>query len=128
MSKVVALPNNSCKPVTNTAWVRSRFCKLQKGCNRLADTSDNVYQLLPVTTVSSTTKIGRHDIAEILPQVALSTINQIKSTKSVNFNRTTTTTINLYPQFTQYIASIVLYSFSTNTFKYYQNMLFFVFF
>ena len=128
MSKVVALPNNSCKPVTNTAWVRSRFCKLQKGCNRLADTSDNVYQLLPVTTVSSTTKIGRHDIAEILPQVALSTINQIKSTKSVNFNRTTTITINLYPQFTQYIASIVLYSFSTNTFKYYQNMLFFVFF
>ena len=128
MSKVVALPNNSCKPVTNTAWVRSRFCKLQKGCNRLADTSDNVYQLLPVTTVSSTTKIGRHDIAEILPQVALSTINQIKSTKSANFNRTTTTTINLYPQFTQYIASIVLYSFSTNTFKYYQNMLFFVFF
>jgi hypothetical protein len=128
MSKVVALPNNSCKPVTNTAWVRARFCKLQKGCNRLAATSDNVYQLLPVTTVSATTKIGRHDIAEILPQVALSTINQIKSTKSVNFNPTTTTTINLYQQFTQYIASIVLFSFSTNTFKYYQNMLFFAFF
>jgi hypothetical protein len=79
MSKVVTLPNNSCKPVTNTAWVRDRFCKLQKGCNRLAATSDNAYQLLPVTTVSATTKIGRHDIAEILPQVELSTIHQIKS-------------------------------------------------
>jgi hypothetical protein len=28
---------------------------------------------------SSTTKTGRHDIAEILLKVALSTINQIKS-------------------------------------------------
>jgi hypothetical protein len=101
---------------------------LQKGCNRLAATSDNAYQLLPVTTVSATTKIGRHDIAEILPQVELSTIHQIKSIKSVNFNPTTTTTINLYQQFTQYIASIVLFSFSTNTFTYYQNMLFFAFF
>ena len=31
------------------------------------------------TPFSSTTKIGRHDIAEILLKVALSTINQIKS-------------------------------------------------
>jgi hypothetical protein len=50
MSKVVGLPNNSYKPITNTAWVRSRLCKLQKG---------------------STTKIGRHDIAEILLKAAL---------------------------------------------------------
>jgi hypothetical protein len=72
------------KPITNTAWVRARLCKLQKGCTRLA--SDKVYQLLAHgrwfslgSPASSTTKIGRHDIAEILLKVALSTINQIKS-------------------------------------------------
>jgi len=32
--------------VTNTAWVRARLCKLQKGCIRLAAASDKVYQLL----------------------------------------------------------------------------------
>ena len=36
----------------------------------------------PGTPTSSTTKTGRHDIAEILMKVALSTINQIKSIKS----------------------------------------------
>jgi len=30
MSWVVGLPNNSYKPITNTAWVRVRLCKLQK--------------------------------------------------------------------------------------------------
>jgi hypothetical protein len=46
--------------------------------------SDKVYQLLahgrwfpPGTSASSTTKTGRHDIAEILLKVTLSTINQI---------------------------------------------------
>jgi hypothetical protein len=84
MSSVVGLPNNSYKPITNTAWVRTRLCKLQKGCTWLAATSDQVYQLLahgmwfsPGTLASSTTKTGRHDIAEILLKVALSTINQI---------------------------------------------------
>jgi lactate dehydrogenase-like 2-hydroxyacid dehydrogenase len=33
----------------------------------------------PDTPASSTTKTGRHDIAELLLKVALSTINQIKS-------------------------------------------------
>ena len=82
----LGLPNNSYKPITNKAWVRARLCKLQKGCTRLANTSDTVYQLLahglwfsPDTPASSTTTIGRHDIAEILLKVALSTINQIKS-------------------------------------------------
>jgi hypothetical protein len=28
------------------AWVRVQLCKLQKGCTRLATTSDKVYQLL----------------------------------------------------------------------------------
>jgi hypothetical protein len=48
-------------------------CKLQKRCTRLAAASDKVYQLLahgrwfsPGTLASSTTKTGRHDIAEIL--------------------------------------------------------------
>jgi len=68
------------------AWVRTRLCKLQKGCIRLAAASDKVYQLLahdrwisPGTLSSSTTKTGRHDIAEILLKVALNAKNQIKS-------------------------------------------------
>jgi hypothetical protein len=85
MSQVVGFPNNSYKPITNTAWVRSRLCKLQKRCIRLAAASDKVYQFLahgrwfsPSTPASSTTKIGRHDIAEILLKVALNTKDQSK--------------------------------------------------
>ena len=54
------------------------FVIYKKGCTRLAATSDKVYQLLahgrwfsPGTPASSTTKTGRHDIAEILLKVAL---------------------------------------------------------
>jgi hypothetical protein len=79
----VGIPNNAYKPITNTAWVPARLCKLQKRCIRLAAASDKVYQLLahgrwfsPGTPASSITKTGRHDIAEILLKVALSTINQ----------------------------------------------------
>ena len=32
--------------ITNTAWVRAQFSKLQKGCIRLAAASDQVYLLL----------------------------------------------------------------------------------
>jgi hypothetical protein len=85
VSQWVGLPNNSYKPITNTAWVRARLCKLQKGCTRLAAASDKVYQLLahgrwfsPGTPASSTTKTGRHDIAEILLKVVQSKSNQIK--------------------------------------------------
>jgi hypothetical protein len=53
---------------------------------RLAAASDKIYQLLvhgrwfsPGTLASSTTKTGRHDIAEILLKVASNTIN-----KSIN--------------------------------------------
>ena len=60
------------------AWVRARLYILQKGCTRLAAASDKVYQLLadgrwfsPGTPASSTTKAGRHDIAEMLLKVAL---------------------------------------------------------
>jgi hypothetical protein len=73
----------SLKPITNTAWVRARLCKLQKGNTRLAAASANVYKLLthgrwfsPGTPASSTTKTGRHDIADILLKVALNTINK----------------------------------------------------
>jgi hypothetical protein len=65
------LGNNSYKPITNTAWVCTRLCKLQKGYTRLAAASDKVYQLLvhgqwfsPGTSASSTTKTGSHDIAK----------------------------------------------------------------
>ena len=61
------------------------FVNHKKGCTRLAAASNKVYQLLangrgfsPGTLSSSTTKTGRHDIAEILLKVVLSTINQIK--------------------------------------------------
>ena len=64
------------------------FVNYKKGCIWLAATSDKVYQLLvhgrcfsPGTLASSTTKTGRHDIAEILLKVALKhqKSNQIKN-------------------------------------------------
>ena len=68
-----------------STWVHAQLCKLQKGCTRLAAASDKVYQLLAqclwFSPASSTTKTGRHDIAEILLKVALkNTKNLIKST------------------------------------------------
>jgi len=60
------------------------FVNYKKGCTRLTATSDKAYQLLahdqwfsPGTPASSTTKTGHHDIAVILPKVALSTRNQL---------------------------------------------------
>jgi len=54
------------------------FVNYKKGCTRLTAASDKVYQLLahggwfsPGTPASSITKTGRHDIAEILLNVAL---------------------------------------------------------
>jgi hypothetical protein len=70
--------------------------KLQKRCTRLAATSDKVYQLLahgrwffPGTPASSTTKTGRHDIADILLKVELKhqKSNQIKSGQLYRGNR-----------------------------------------
>ena len=68
------------KPITNTAWVRARLCKLQKGCTLLEAASDKAYQLLAhgrwFSPASSTAKTGHHDVAEILLKVALNTNNQ----------------------------------------------------
>ena len=51
------------------------FVNCKKGCTRLAAASDKVYQVLAhgrwFSPASSTTKAGRHDIAEILLKVAL---------------------------------------------------------
>ena len=86
MSQVVGLPNNSYKFITKTAWVRFRFCKLQKGCAQLAVASDNVYQLLthdrwfsPGTPASSGTKSCHHDLAE----------SGVKHNKSKSINQST---------------------------------------
>ena len=58
----------------------------KKGCTGLTAASDKVYQVLaqgrwfsPGTPASSTTKTGRHDIAEILLKVSLNTKIQIPS-------------------------------------------------
>ena len=73
------------------------LCKLQKRCIRLAFASDKVYQLLahgrwffPGTPASSTTKTGRHDIAEILLKVAL------KHQKSINQSNSRLELLTLY--------------------------------
>jgi hypothetical protein len=62
------------------------FVNYKKGCTRLTVAGDKVYQLLahgrwfsPGTPASSTTKTGRHDIAEILLKVTLNTKNQNQS-------------------------------------------------
>jgi hypothetical protein len=72
----VDLGHTTCEYVFRTRI--PKICKLQKRCTRLAAASDKVYQLLahgrwfsPGTPASSTTKTGRHDIAEILLKVAL---------------------------------------------------------
>jgi len=66
--------------------VGSRLALLITKCTRLAASSNKVYQLLahgrwfsPGTPASSTTKTGRHDIAEILLKVALKHQQQQKN-------------------------------------------------
>jgi hypothetical protein len=65
------------------------FVNDKKGCTRLAAASDKVYQLLAhgqwFSPASSTTKTGRHDIAEIFLQVVLNTkSNKIKHINGIN--------------------------------------------
>jgi hypothetical protein len=73
------------------------FGNYKKGCTRLAAASDKVSQLLahgrwfsPGTLASSTTKTGRHDIAEILLKVALNIKNQ-----SIDIKKQMTTSIEI---------------------------------
>jgi hypothetical protein len=92
MSWVVELPNNSYKPITNTACVRALLSKLHKGRTRLEAASDKVYQFPahgrwfpPGTPASSTTITGRYDIAEILLSgVKLNKSNQIRNSLQRN--------------------------------------------
>jgi hypothetical protein len=64
------------------------FVNYRKGCTRLAAASDKVYPLLAhgrwFSPASSTTKTGRHDIAEILLKVAL---KHQKSNQSINIRK-----------------------------------------
>ena len=64
-------------------WIRARLCELQKKV--ALDSQPQVIKLTSClsivgsTPASSTTKTGRHNIAEILLKAALNTKNQIKS-------------------------------------------------
>jgi hypothetical protein len=75
---------------------------LKNECTRLAAASDKVCHLLaygrlfsPGIPASSTTKTDRHDIAEILLKVALTTRNQIKSNNDKRFTRPSKTSVCL---------------------------------
>jgi len=81
------LPNNSCKPITNTAWVSAQLCKLQKGSTRLAAASDKVYQLLahgrwfsPGTFLSSCNSIKTFDFSTLYTTLAKGKIKGVGST------------------------------------------------
>ena len=63
MNYVVGLPNNSYKPITNTAWVHTRLCKLQKRVHSTLKFT-SCLPMVSGSPASSTTKTGRHDIAE----------------------------------------------------------------
>ena len=72
MSQVVGSPNDSYKHITNTAWVRTRLCKLQKGCTRLTATSDKVYtSCLPMVG-------GSLRVLGLLPPLKLIAMIQLK--------------------------------------------------
>ena len=73
-------------PIINTTWVRAPLCNYKKGALNSQSQVIKFTSCLPMvggfspgTPASSTTKTGRHDIAEVLLKVALNTINQIKS-------------------------------------------------
>jgi hypothetical protein len=79
------------KYIRNNWRCTSGFVNYKNWCTRLAGASDKAYQLLAHgrwlslgTPASSTTKTGRHDIAEILLKVALKHQKSIKSNVTHN--------------------------------------------
>ena len=85
MSYVVELPSYSYKHITNTCgfvpgFANYKKCALdsQPQVIKFGSCSPMVWWFSPGAPASSTTKTGRHDIAEILLKVALNTINQFK--------------------------------------------------
>ena len=72
MGEVVRLSNNSYKPITNTRGFAPGFVIYKKG----APDSQFLAHGRWFSPTSSTTKTGRHDIAEILLKVVSNTKNQ----------------------------------------------------
>jgi len=77
--------------LTSLSPIAPGFVNYKKGCTPIAAASDTAYQLLPHgrcffpgTPASSTTKTGRHNIAEILLKVALNTIKSNQSIPSLS--------------------------------------------
>jgi hypothetical protein len=87
LSAIFQLPTHHISLSPMRHWFAPGFVNYKQGCTRLACTrlaaaSDKVYRLFaycrwfsPGTPVSSITKTGRHDVAEILLKVALNTKN-----------------------------------------------------
>jgi hypothetical protein len=89
------------------------FVNDNKECTRLTATSDKVYQLLahgrwfsPGTPASSTTKTCRHDIAEILLKLALSTKIQIQTQIYLSFLKAIHNTLKMRIVSTKFIITI----------------------
>jgi hypothetical protein len=82
-------------------WIRARLCELQKKV--ALDSQPQVIKLTSClsivgsTPASSTTKTGRHNIAEILLKAALNTKNQIKS-KLRRIEKSRNISLSLYPR------------------------------
>jgi len=64
MRKAVALPSNSCKPITNAAWVRAGFVNYRKG------TLDSQPQVIKFTSCLSIVG-GSLPVPRILPPLKL---------------------------------------------------------
>ena len=84
MSQAVG-SNSSYKPIPNTAWVAPSFVNYKKGALdsqpqviKFTSYLPRVGGFFPGSPASSTTKTGRHDIAEILLKVTLDTKIQIQ--------------------------------------------------
>ena len=89
------------------------FVNDNKECTRLTATSDKVYQLLaqgrwfsPGTPASSTTKTCRHDIAEILLKLSLSTKIQIQTQIYLTFLKAIHNTLKMRIVSTKFIITI----------------------